>query len=237
VPVVLMTGDGSEDIALRALRNGAASYIPKRSLEAELGTILPQIVNAAKVDRHRQSGLSLLSYRKSHFRLGPDPSQIPAVIALLQEDLAGLRLWDETTRIRVGIALKEALNNAIYHGTFELGPQARQKDAGALQELVTKRFQIPMFRERSVHVQATMTPSEATVVIRDEGRGFNVAALPNPNDPAALGKGAGRGLLLIRTFMDEVSFNQSGNQITLVKRREPDQIQTGRGLCRPSPIA
>ena len=43
---------------------------------------------------------------------------------------------------------------------------------------------------------------------------------PDPTDPANLERVGGRGLLLIRTFMDEVTFNDRGNQITLVKRRE-----------------
>jgi anti-sigma regulatory factor (Ser/Thr protein kinase) len=43
--------------------------------------------------------------------------------------------------------------------------------------------------------------------------------LPDPTDPANLGKSSGRGLFLIRTFMDEVSFNETGNEITMIKRR------------------
>jgi anti-sigma regulatory factor (Ser/Thr protein kinase) len=56
--------------------------------------------------------------------------------------------------------------------------------------------------------------------VRDEGRGFDPATLPDPLDPAQLETTTGRGLLLIRTFMDEVSFNATGNEITIVKRRK-----------------
>jgi CheY-like chemotaxis protein len=224
VPVVLMTSDGSEDIALQALRNGASSYIPKRSLEAELGTILPQVVAATKVIRHRHLGLDCLTYRKSHFRLAPSPALVPAVLVMLQEDLAGLQSWDETARLRMSMALKEALDNALYHGTLELGAALHQKDAPTLKELVAQRCQMRQYRDRGVYVQATLLPSEATFVIRDEGPGFNFAALPDPKDPANLSKGS-RGLLLIRTFMDNVLFNQSGNQITLIKRRDQSSVR------------
>ena len=67
---------------------------------------------------------------------------------------------------------------------------------------------------------AKLSPAEAHFVIRDEGPGFDPSACPDPTDPANLEKRSGRGLLLIRTFMDEVAFNEAGNQITLVKRRE-----------------
>ncbi|MGE0608143.1 MAG: ATP-binding protein, partial [Pirellulales bacterium] len=51
--------------------------------------------------------------------------------------------------------------------------------------------------------------------------GFDPSKLPDPTDPANLEKASGRGLLLMRSFMDEVTYNATGNQITLVKRRQP----------------
>jgi hypothetical protein len=52
--------------------------------------------------------------------------------------------------------------------------------------------------------------------------------LPDPLDPENLEKASGRGLLLIRTFMDEVAFNPQGNQITLCKRRGLVKTSGGR---------
>src|SRR4051812_30694973 len=51
VPVILMTGHGSEDIAIKALRAGAASYVPKKSLARDLEDTLSQVMMASKVDR------------------------------------------------------------------------------------------------------------------------------------------------------------------------------------------
>ena len=56
-------------------------------------------------------------------------------------------------------------------------------------------------------------------MVRDEGLGFDPSLLPDPTDPANLGKVSGRGLLLIQTFMDHVEHNATGNEITMVKRR------------------
>ena len=67
---------------------------------------------------------------------------------------------------------------------------------------------------------ACETRTEATYVIRDEGRGFDPAALSDPTSPQNLDRLTGRGLFLIRTFMDEVRHNDVGNEITLVKRRD-----------------
>jgi anti-sigma regulatory factor (Ser/Thr protein kinase) len=59
-------------------------------------------------------------------------------------------------------------------------------------------------------------------VLRDEGRGFSFATLPDPLEPENVAKVNGRGLFLIRTFMDDVRFNDSGNEITMIKQRTAD---------------
>src|SRR5439155_6792680 len=54
VPVILMTAHGSEDIALHALRNGAASYVPKKTLQNELTGTLEQVLAASRAGRQQQ---------------------------------------------------------------------------------------------------------------------------------------------------------------------------------------
>ena len=58
----------------------------------------------------------------------------------------------------------------------------------------------------------------ATFMISDQGPGFDTSRFDKPIDPEDLLSIGGRGLLLIRTFMDEVTFNPAGNTITMVKR-------------------
>ncbi len=54
-------------------------------------------------------------------------------------------------------------------------------------------------------------------VIRDEGPGFDHRKVSDPTQAENLDRVSGRGLLLIHSFMDEVSYNDRGNEITLVK--------------------
>ena len=56
--------------------------------------------------------------------------------------------------------------------------------------------------------------------MRDEGAGFDLSALADCLAPENLLKSSGRGIFMIRTFMDEVKFNATGNEITLIKRRK-----------------
>src|SRR5262249_46183676 len=105
-------------------------------------------------------------------------------------------------------------------GNLEVNSLLLQQE-GAFRNLAEERRQRPPYRDRRIHVTARLTPAEAVYVVRDEGPGFDPSTLPDPRDPANLERASRRGLLLIRTFMDEVSYNDSGNQITLTKRGRP----------------
>jgi CheY-like chemotaxis protein/anti-sigma regulatory factor (Ser/Thr protein kinase) len=218
VPVVLMTAYGNEEIALQALREGAASYVPKKNLESDLASTLEQVVTAARVERRQQRLLERLTQAELHFVLDNDRLLVGPFVAHLRNYLARLGLGDETAITRVSIALEEALLNAILHGNLELSSDLRQDGEEAYCRLAEERRGIAPFRDRQVFCIARLSRAEVSVTIRDEGPGFDPSTLPDPTDPANLGRIGGRGLLLIRTFMDSVTHNPSGNEITLVKR-------------------
>ena len=67
-------------------------------------------------------------------------------------------------------------------------------------------------------VKADISLDQATFVIRDQGRGFDLSRVPNRHDPGTLEQLEGRGLVLMKNFMDEVRFNESGNEVTMVMR-------------------
>jgi hypothetical protein len=109
--------------------------------------------------------------------------------------------------------------NAIYHGSLELKSQLLEEDEIEFARLLRERARQSPYASRRVHVIARETRTEVTYIIRDEGPGFDPSSLPDPTDPANLERRSGRGLFLIRTFMDEVRHNGKGNEITMVKRR------------------
>jgi anti-sigma regulatory factor (Ser/Thr protein kinase) len=74
---------------------------------------------------------------------------------------------------------------------------------------------------------------ELRINIRDEGPGFDVASLHKPFDPEDLLRIGGRGMLLIRSFLDEVIHNETGNQITLIKRNVSKySLPSGLAACQ-----
>src|SRR5271157_2772227 len=128
IPMILMTAFGSEEAAMRALRAGAANYIPKKDLARDLVETVRGILRMSTVDRHRRQLLHCLNCRESAFLLENDPNLIASLLELVQEELDGLGLFDRMGRIRVGIALQEALTNALFHGNLEVSSNLRQED-------------------------------------------------------------------------------------------------------------
>lgn len=217
LPVVLMTSKGSEDTAFRALRAGAASYVPKAKLCDELLDTLQGILRPLTEERNQTRLLEHLSDSGERFTLPNETSLISSLVGYLQRRVTRMGICNEADQVRIGIALEEALVNALFHGNLEISSEVREQDRSVYCALVRERRALAPYKDRRVHVAADLSRGQATFTIRDEGPGFNPGDVADPRE-ADLDKITGRGLLLMKTFMDEVSFNASGNQVTMVKR-------------------
>jgi hypothetical protein len=165
---------------------------------------------------------------ESYLLLENDTVLIPPLLAQLQETADRIGLFVVGTAGRVAVALTEALLNGIQHGNLELDSRLRQEDEATYDRTSEFRRRRPPYRDRRLHVRARFSHREAVYLIRDEGRGFDPSTLPDPTDPVHLERTTGRGLLLIRAYMDEVSFNGAGNEITLTKRGTTPAHARGR---------
>ena len=94
----------------------------------------------------------------------------------------------------IKLAMEEGLNNAIRHGN-RLDPR------------------------KTVQVDYEIAPDRLVIEIRDQGNGFDPQAVPDPTADENLEKPNGRGIMLIRAYMDEVSYSKDGTHLRMVKRR------------------
>jgi CheY-like chemotaxis protein len=229
VPVILMTGRGSEEIAVAALKAGAASYVPKAELAQMLVETVENVMQIAREEQTQHRLMDSMVSSRCRFVLSNDFTMIPPLINFLHRSIRSVGLCDEATGIRVCVALEEALNNALFHGNLELSSEEREGDRDAYRQLIHHRQQTPPFSDRAIHVDVNVSRTSGSFVIRDEGPGFNPNDLPDPTDPANLEKASGRGLLLMRTFMDEISFNPVGNEVTMIKYIAPESQDAPHG--------
>ena len=222
IPVVLMTASGSEDVAVEALERGAASYVPKRNLARDLVETVTSVLEAALTKQGRQRLMECLTRTESHFVLDNDPGLVGPLVEHLKDNLYRIYGSDDTGLMRVNLALREAVLNAMEHGNLELQSALKEEDFDAYYKLAAERRKQSPYKDRRVHVVARESPKEAVYIISDDGAGFDTSQMPDPHDPENMTRSSGRGLLLIRTFMTEVHHNPKGNEITMILRPDHD---------------
>src|SRR5262249_52628364 len=140
LPIILMTGQGSEEIANQALQTGAASYVPKRNLAQDLAETVDNVLAVAGAQKQRQRLLDECWMRtESYFLLSNDLSHIAPLVAQLLDNLQRMKICDQNGSIRVAVALREALSNAMLHGNLEVGSEMRESDEKGYYALIDQR--------------------------------------------------------------------------------------------------
>jgi serine/threonine-protein kinase RsbW len=128
------------------------------------------------------------------------PSDTGEARTLLDELLSRLGEigWPEEDKFGIHLAVEEALMNAIKHGN--------QRD--------------PL---KFVDVQYFLSTELLRVCIADEGEGFDPNDVPDPTLDENLELPSGRGLMLMRTFMSHVEYNDKGNRVFMEKKKSPPE--------------
>jgi serine/threonine-protein kinase RsbW len=124
------------------------------------------------------------------------PNDARAGRRLLDEVLRRLKVerWLPRDIFGVHLAMEEALVNAITHGN--------RGDP-----------------RRRLRIRCRVSPKRIRIEIADEGEGFDPRLVPDPTDPDRLEAPGGRGLMLMRAFMNRVEYNERGNLVVLEKNR------------------
>lgn len=217
VPVILMTARGSEEIASEALRKGAAGYVPKVALGQNLRPAVRRLMADAEADRLHSRLMHSLMQDQCVFRLRNDPELFDSLVAHVQQMLRCLPLGDEAERLRVSVALRNALWIAHAHGNLEV-PISLEMDDDAFRAAVGRRGAADPWQDRSLTVGVTLSRDEFIVDISHEGSGIDHSALPanlqqEATDHAWLGR-----FVLLESVMDEVAFEEQGRVLRLLRR-------------------
>ena len=220
LPVVLITSHGSEKIAVQALRAGATSFTPKSMLKSDLNRTVKQVLEMSKHMRYTHDTKALPAPKQLAFVLENEASLIGPTIEHLQSNLPK---WSDRDRLQIGMAMDEALVNAMHHGNLEVDSKMRESEnEKEYYDLIRDRKNVTPFCHRRVRVEAEFSDDHICVQISDDGKGFNPDVIPDPTCEQNLHKVSGRGLFLIRSFMDQVAHNVVGNQITMTKLRQAE---------------
>ncbi|MHC4717031.1 MAG: ATP-binding protein [Planctomycetota bacterium] len=124
------------------------------------------------------------------------PTDLQAARSCAEQFLAKVEAqgYSEAELFAVRLALEEALINAIKHGN--------RSDP-----------------DKTITVAVEMNGEDVAITVTDEGSGFDPDHVPDPTADENLEKPCGRGIMLMRVYMDDVTFNDRGNQVRMIKKR------------------
>ena len=202
-PVVVMTGFADVDITAKALKAGASDFLSKPFGAQEIFHSVSRLLEMRKVRAENRKVLPFIQFTLN-VEFPSRTDYINGIVHYVTEHLKDIELCESTQISNMIIALYEAMVNAIRHGNCN--------DPAKM-----------------VRVRAEIGYNEARFTIADQGEGFAIDEISNPTDSKNIYKSSGRGIYLMKHFMDDVVYNDQGNEVTLVKRR--------KGVERPAPGA
>ncbi len=123
----------------------------------------------------------------------PASAKACADVHLAMLAITAAAAFKDEAQLELDLALQEALANALIHGS--------KHDPS-----------------KQIRARSGMEDGFRVSMIADSGDGFDPNAVPDPRSEAGLGRFSGRGVLFIRSVMDEVSYARNGAEVTMRKR-------------------
>lgn len=227
LPVVIITGYATTDITIQALKLGAVDFITKPFKLSEIFFTVKRILDYQGREKEIHHVYQQISHCAKTFDCACQELDIDAVLHVIVKELTDLGFCTEADSMKISLAIREAVDNAIEHGNLELPSGHKHKEyminPQAFQRWKQQRLQDPQFGQRRIRIQFSCTPRRMEVKVADEGAGFDAASLPRSIKEAEELGSELHGYRLMLLSMDEIRYNDKGNEVTLVKLRDGTQ--------------
>ena len=218
--IIIMSGYGEMEDVIIALRHGVVDFFQKPFKMQTVLECLRRTFHRVNIECSLIEAGSFLLGETKKIVIPNNFDAANQVTIDLTKNLVKNGFTDEVQVESIRVALSEIIINGIEHGNLEVSYEEKNKRidnfesySTFLDELANKSD----FKKRKVEIEYTFTRDFVRFVIRDEGNGFDHTNLPDPTDPMNLMNSHGRGILMTRIYMDEVTFNDKGNEATLIK--------------------
>lgn len=208
---------------------GAANFLHRPIRDEEFRFVLDHVSRTLEEEEGLRKSLVPVMEHSTRMILRSDPSLLPRVIAYLGREIRSHYPQYTIPLPDIKLALYEALANAVEHGNLEIGYEGKSEamsQANGLRELTTERLRTSPYADRRIHVSVVYRFDEVEYRIGDEGCGFDPTTYDAARALANTERLHGRGLALIRHYVDEVSWNEAGTEIRMIchlgPRRPPE---------------
>jgi serine phosphatase RsbU (regulator of sigma subunit)/CheY-like chemotaxis protein len=220
VPVIVVTGYSDHKLILSAMQNGAVELLKKPFKPKDLKYLITKIETLFKTIRVKLSA-AFLKWEKRHLKITNDINIIPSVTDFIFANVD--YIFGEVSFMKIG--LQEILINAIEHGNLDISYDEKQilLSAGEYNRALREKALLPENMDKYVDVKVFSTPQYLKITVEDMGQGFDLSAIPDPENPENFLIEHGKGIMMTMNAFDEVNYNDIGNKVTLLKYSEHNE--------------
>jgi anti-sigma regulatory factor (Ser/Thr protein kinase) len=151
-----------------------------------------------------------------------EPEWIAPTVEYLKQRAVLCGVCQPSRANRLTLVLHEALTNSVIHGNLELSSDLKERGDNAFTQALAARAADPHFASRSVEVRIDYDGDRCRWILTDEGNGFDFkrALARASSEQPDLMLASGRGLMLMRAFLDDLSYELGGRRAILTLNRE-----------------
>ncbi|NIM14447.1 MAG: SpoIIE family protein phosphatase [Candidatus Aminicenantes bacterium] len=214
VPIIVITGYSDHNLILSAMKNGAVELLKKPFKPKDLKYLISKIETLFKKIKVKLSS-SFLQWEKRHLKIANDIHIIPSVTDFIFSNVD--YIFGEISFMKIG--LQEILINAIEHGNLDISYDDKQQllTTGEYNRVLKHKAALPENVDKYVDIKVFSTPEYLKLIIEDMGEGFDLSAIPDPENPENFLCEHGKGIMMTLNAYDEVTYNEKGNKVTLLK--------------------
>lgn len=222
IPIILISGHASFDFAVEALNLGALAFLVKPFENAELIKWVNRVMGLHKKRHARDLLFERLITEKHEMELDSatvmEGNNLHLLAGYMAERFKVCKSMDKLSHMKIELAIHEALRNSIEHGNLELSSSIKNDSLDddsedRYESLLRKKLVDPKYAQSKIILRFSREARKISLSIEDEGEGFDHHSLLEAR--TSINSCHGRGLLLIGAGVDDVSYNESGNKITL----------------------
>jgi CheY-like chemotaxis protein/anti-sigma regulatory factor (Ser/Thr protein kinase) len=186
-------------------------------MEYHLQKILTIIFKNRRIIFQHTLSTNLINDYQATFTLDNDPYVARCYANLICNFIHNSYKISSEIKFQLKLALTELLLNAVEHGNCEITYDDKTEWMNTnfdIYELVKERMQTPDIASRKVHLTFSLSSQQGVFTITDEGKGFDWRNLKDPSSEENLLMLHGRGIMMTRAVVSNLTFNEKGNEVS-----------------------
>jgi anti-sigma regulatory factor (Ser/Thr protein kinase) len=216
--IVLIVDRISHMTASKLIGLGVVDFIALNEIQYKVPTIINLVTDNLELFELQQFSNEINTRKKGRLILKNNLSHVSKVASLFMNYCyaAGFRNLEYFSRI--SLSLHEMITNAIEHGNCGIGFEEKTMiihTNGSIQDVVQKLSEDPVISAKKVTIDYDINQERAEFIITDEGAGFKLSELPELTDKENILAVHGRGIMMTRSFVDSLEYNEQGNQVRI----------------------